>query len=913
MASEWLAGRWDYVVFAAGAGFLFAGLGWALRWRKPPADLPRVFWLAMAAIVLAGFFFVEAAGRRPQRRLIELLQGIAPTYAAELERMGHAALEVETAESDPRYLEMIEALKRWTRLNPLVSDIYTFRRAPDGGVMFLVDAETDYDRDGKFSGEREARTAPGELYLEAGEEMRRAFEGEANFMPEPVTDRWGTWVSMQVPMRDALGRVEAVLGVDYPADLWAEENRQRRLVALLYLGVVVFILAASGTMVAVNRAELAARAAAERRLRTTDARLRAMLDHLPFALWLIDADGRCEAHNARAAATLGAVEGRTMEQFAFDPKERAALDEDGRRARAGAVVTREVARGAGPERRHVFRLLAPVVEAPHRTGLVAVELDVTDRVAAEQARRRSEQRLALHMQQTPLAYIEWGTDRRVLRWNPAAERIFGYSAAEAMGRRFDELIVTDKAAAEVSEVYRQLLDRKGGGHNVNENRTKDGRTIICEWHNTPLVDADGQVIAVASHAQDVTERTALEQRLRQTQRMESIGQLAGGVAHEFNNLLTPMLMQMGQIAANYAGDARLVAMLRPVEDSILQAAQLNQRILAVGRKTTDVPALMSLNPLVEAAADLLRHTLDRRIQLSVELAAGLPPALLTKGAITQVVMNLALNARDALLAHLERGAPAGWTPRLRIATAPAAQAPGSAPEALRQAPGCLVLSVTDNGEGMSAEVQSRAFEPFFTTKAPGHGTGLGLAVVWGVVEGLGGTIHLRSAPGEGTTFTIHLPVARPEDLPATSAAPRTGAKPEPRAEPLRILLVEDNELVRETIRQVLAQAGHEVVCEADGEAGLRNLENSRARPYDLLVADLNMPRLSGRAMLEKIHGRDYVRGVLVVSGLVDPGIGEELRRLGADRVLRKPVGMRELLAAVAEAGRRAPAGISAGG
>lgn len=906
MASDTLSAQWDYLIFALGAGASFAGLAWGLRRRKVPARLSRVFWLAMIALILAGFFYVEAAGRRPQRRLVELLDGIAPTYAAELERMGHATLRIQDAESDPRYLAMIETLKRWERLNPLVSDIYTYRRAPGGeGVVLMVDAETDYDHDGLFTGERESRTRPGEPYPEADENIFRAFEGESNFTTAPMRDRWGVWVSAQVPMRDALGRVEAVLGVDYPADIWKAENLERRRVALLYLGVMALILAGSGAMVAVSRAELAARSAAEARLRTSDARLRAMLDHLPFALWLIDAEGRCRAHNARAAATLGAAEGRTMEEFAFDPAERGALEEDARRARAGAVITRETARGSAAERRHIFRLFAPVIEAPHRTGLVAAELDVTDRVEAEQARRRSEQRLALHMQQTPLAYVEWGPDRRVLRWNPAAERIFGYSAAEATGRPFDELIIPTNVAADIEAVCAQLLVRKGGSHSVNENRTKDGRIILCEWHNTPLVDAEGHVIAVASHAQDVTERAALEQRLRQTQRMESIGQLAGGVAHEFNNLLTPMLMQMGQLAAVYAGDERLLAMLRPVEDSILQAAQLNQRILAVGRKAGDTPGLLNLNPLVEAAADLLRHTLDRRIVLDLELAAGLPPAMLTKGAVTQVVMNLALNSRDALLARLERGAPAHWAPRLRIATSLAAQAPASAPETLRHAPACLVLTVADNGEGMSEEVKRRAFEPFFTTKAPGKGTGLGLAVVWNVVEGLGGVLDLSSAPGVGTTFVIHLPVARPEEVPALVDAPtRAPRVVEVKTPPLRILLVEDNELVRETLREVLVQDGHEVACASDGEEGLSALEAAVGRPYDVLIADLNMPRLSGRAMIERIQGRGLARGVLVVSGLVDPGLGEDLRRLGADRVLRKPVGMADLLAAVSEAGRR---------
>ncbi len=912
MFSEWLSGHWDYLVFACGAAGLFAGLAWGLRrWRRPAATLPRVFWLALIALVLAGFFFVEEAGRRPQRRVIALLESIAPTYASELEKRGHALLRADEAAADPRYLAMIELLKRWVELNPLVSDIYTYRRSAEGGVALLVDAETDYDKDGRYDGEREARTPPGEPYPQAGEEIRRAFAGEITALAHPVTDRWGTWVSVHVPMRDALGRVEAVLGVDYSADLWKAELFERRRVALLYLGVMVVILAGSGAVVAVNRAELAARSAAEARLRTSDARLRAMLDHLPFALWLLDADGLCRAHNARAAATRGAQEGRALGDFVFEESERPGLDEDCRRARAGSVVTREVEGAREGRPRHVFRLLAPVVEAPRRTGLVAVELDVTDRVEAEHARRRSEQRLALHVQQTPLAYIEWGTDRRVLRWNPAAERIFGYTAAEAAGRRFDALIVPDNVAAEMEEVRRELLACKGGRQHINENRTKDGRVITCEWTNTPLVDADGRVIAIASHAHDITERVALEQRLRQTQRMESIGQLAGGVAHEFNNLLTPMLMQVGQIAAEHAGDERLLAMLRPVEDSILQAAQLNQRILAVGRRASDAPALLKLNPLVEAAVDLLRHTLDRRIEFRAELAAGLPSALLTKGAITQIVMNLALNARDALLARLERGAPPpDWAPRLVVSTAVATQTPPSAPETLRRAPACLVLSVSDNGEGMSPEVRRRAFEPFFTTKAPGHGTGLGLAVVWNVVEGLGGVIDLRTAPGQGTTFSIHLPVARPEDAPVVTDSPRGAPGVSSQPAPLRLLLVEDNELVRETFREVLAQAGHSVTCANDGEAGLRRMEEAAAAPYDVVLADLNMPRLSGREMLERAQGRNFARGVIVVSGLVDPGLGDELRRLGADRVLRKPVGMAELLSAVAEVGRRSPSALA---
>lgn len=902
MAGNWFEQNLDYAVFTAAVLAVSGGLAWWLKRRVAPAKFGGLFWGLLAAGLVAGWFSVDAAGRKPQLRVMSFLGGIAPTYASELERMGHARLKVEDAANEPRYLEMIEALIRWQKLNPLVSDIYTFRRAADGGWVFLLDAETDYDGDGLYSGEREERTEPGEVYPEGGDELEEAYAGRANFMSEAVTDRWGRWVSMQVPMRDANGRVEAVLGVDYSAELWDQEIAARRLVALLYLALAAAGLAGGGVMVATNRAELAARTEAEKRLRTADARLRAMLDHLPFSLWLMDADGRCRAFNSLAAATRGLAEGKQLAELDFGVEERAALEADCRRAQGGAVVSREVRRERENGWRHYFQLFAPVAEGPHRTGLVAVELDITERVDAVRARRESDDRLARHVQQTPLAYIEWGMEREVLSWNPGAERIFGHSAAEALGRNLEDLVVPASAAKAVHEICGRLLRKEGGGFSTNENITRDGKVIVCEWHNTPLVDDTGRVIAVASHAQDITERVALEERLRQAQRMESIGQLAGGVAHEFNNLLTPMLMQVGHLQAVYAEDERLLGMLRPVEDSILQAAELNQRILAVGRKHPEGPNILPLNPLVEASVELLRHTMDRRIEFVVRLGEGLPDGEIARGAITQIVMNLALNARDALLAKVEHGGAADWTPRLTITTSQTATVPAKAPEKLRRARTCLTLNVTDNGEGMSPAVRSKAFEPFFTTKPAGHGTGLGLAVVWNVVENLGGAIDLNTAPGEGTSFTIFLPVAHGTGEEGTPARVRAADSLVSKRKSLRILVVEDNELVRSTFCEVLRAASHIVTWAEDGEAGLAKLEAGGPGHYDVALVDLNMPRLSGQGLLERIRGRGLVHGLLVASGVVDPALEEKLVALGVRRVLRKPVGMHELLAAVTEAG-----------
>jgi hypothetical protein len=192
----------DYLVFAALAGCGVAAMVLYLHRLALPAYLPRRFWPALIAVLIGGFFYVEQSGRRPQQRLITLLEGIAPTYADELSRMGHAELQVETAEQDPRYWAMIAAQRRWVELNPLVSDIYTFRRRADGVVYLMVDSETDYNRDATIEPGREERTQPGELYNQVTPELERAFQGERNYSAVPITDRWGTWVSVQVPMYD---------------------------------------------------------------------------------------------------------------------------------------------------------------------------------------------------------------------------------------------------------------------------------------------------------------------------------------------------------------------------------------------------------------------------------------------------------------------------------------------------------------------------------------------------------------------------------------------------------------------------------------------------------------------------------------------------------------------------------------
>ena len=267
--------------------FLFAGLSVALfvLLHVVVTSARRLItwmtWGLLALILSIGWFAVEDAGRRAQRRVEGMVSGYAPTYAAELTRMGHADLPLDASPDDPSYLAMIQAQIRWLRANPGISDVYTFRRLPDGRVVLVVDSETDYDGNGVYEGERESRTAIGEVYDLQDEHLMRAFEGHAGFADEPMHDRWGVWVSAFVPMYDREGNVEAVLGVDFDAERWLAEIQRARLTAIGYLVLLVVLVAAGGTFMRYLDGATQRALDAEAACHVSESRLRMMVEHLP--------------------------------------------------------------------------------------------------------------------------------------------------------------------------------------------------------------------------------------------------------------------------------------------------------------------------------------------------------------------------------------------------------------------------------------------------------------------------------------------------------------------------------------------------------------------------------------------------------------------------------------------------------
>lgn len=246
----------DYILFACHAVAAYAALNWWVRRGGRARGLPPAVWISLGLILIGGWFWADAAGRRELRRIKEMVGGFAPTYADELSHMGHAAITPDTPADDPAYVRMLAAQTRWLLINPAISDIYTFRRAPDGSLYFVVDSETDYDRNGVLEGSREARTPIGERIEIVTPAMERALSGIACFDEEIVTDRWGTWVSAYQPMYDDRGRVEAILGVDYDAAAFLRHLASARLTVMANLTGLIAVLGSFGAAISLVRASL---------------------------------------------------------------------------------------------------------------------------------------------------------------------------------------------------------------------------------------------------------------------------------------------------------------------------------------------------------------------------------------------------------------------------------------------------------------------------------------------------------------------------------------------------------------------------------------------------------------------------------------------------------------------------------
>lgn len=507
--------------------------------------------------------------------------------------------------------------------------------------------------------------------------------------------------------------------------------------------------------------------------------------------------------------------------------------------------------------------------------------DITERKKAEE----SHARLVTAVEQAAETMIITDTQGTILYVNPAFEKTSGYPRAEALGQNL-RILESGKQDAGFFRQMWDTLDRGEVWHGHFNNKRKDGTLYEEEATISPVRDAAGKVINYVAVNRDVTREMQLEVQYRQSQKMEGIGQLAGGVAHDFNNILAAIMMQ-AEISREVENTPEEVRQgLLGITASAERAANLTRQLLLFSRKEVMRSRQLDLNEVVTSLAQMLQRVIREDVSLRLHLHSAPLLTFADAGMLDQVLMNLAVNARDAM--------PQGG--ELLIETAAMVMTPGQADMNPEAEPGPYVcLSVTDTGSGIPPEIQSRIFEPFFTTKEAGKGTGLGLATVFGIVKQHNGWLKVDSEVGKGTTFRVFLPAS---PVPAEAALTQTVAKPDSRGGSETILVAEDNESLRMLTRVVLERHGYHVLEAADGVQAQEVWAAHQGR-IDLLFTDLIMPGgLDGRELALRLQTEKPNLKVLFTSGYSAEIAGRELKSKAGQQFMQKPCPPDQLLQVV---------------
>jgi PAS domain S-box-containing protein len=486
----------------------------------------------------------------------------------------------------------------------------------------------------------------------------------------------------------------------------------------------------------------------------------------------------------------------------------------------------------------------------------------------------------------------------ITSWNPAAERLYGYPAAEMVGQHVRRLWPRERRADEG-----KIIASLGQGKRVERYRAwrvhRDGTRLEVSTTASPIVDASGAIIGISTICRDVGERERLEElaqreqlesRLQQAQRMESLGQLAGGVAHDFNNLLAVIVNYAAFVSEEIETAATadpdrwhtVARDMQQIQRATERGIALTHQLLAFARREVVRPRVLSLNDVVSDVKELLIRSIGEHVELVTQPLPGLWSVKADPGRIEQILVNLAVNARDAM--------PGGGT--LTIGTDNMVVGNESGVPAGRY----VRIQVEDTGTGMPRDVIARAFEPFFTTKPKGEGTGLGLATVYGIVKQSGGDVQIASEPGVGTTFTVLLPATDEGGV----AVERSVVEGAPSGAGETVLVVEDESAIREVAERILRRSGYEVLMTGSPLDALE-LAGRHDGQIHLLITDVVMPKMLGKDVAERIRAlrpdvkvlfmSGYARPVLANSGTLEPGV----------RLLEKPFSESVLLEAVREA------------
>jgi PAS domain S-box-containing protein len=595
-----------------------------------------------------------------------------------------------------------------------------------------------------------------------------------------------------------------------------------------------------------------------------------IVDSMPGLFAKLDGDGRLIRFNARVPEVTGLPPTELLNRparflIADQDQEAAASALQQCFAEGTAIRELSIRTADGSLSPHLFYGARLRVEGEPRA--VFIGLNLQERRQAEQALRRFEERYREFLERVRFAALTTGKDLQLEFANDYFEKLSGWSRADLIGQPFLRFIEQGDITHSI-EALRSVLD---GREALAEFQTrlirKDGRERVIQWNVSAISGPDGRVRGATCLGVDLTERHELQAQLLQSQKLESLGRLAAGIAHDFNNILTIIagFAEMIQSPAVEADERERA--LSEILDATQRASALTRQLLAFSRKQMLSPQVVDLNEVVSESRRLLSRLLGADIQLRTSLCPSPLAVLADPGQLHQVLMNLAVNSRDAM--------PCGGT--LTISTF----ARGEMQE----------LVVSDSGHGMDEATVQRAFEPFFTTKEPGQGSGLGLAMVYGIVEQSRGTIHIESAIGRGTTVVIRLPAVEP----ATRPEPSGAAPPERR--PARLLLVEDEPGVRNLVCLLLRDSGHAVIPAADGPSALEEAERASFQ-FDAAVVDVVMPYMTGPELVGKLRSQLPELPVVFMSGFSNTPPAEIQALSGHTEFVQKPFKPEDLLGAI---------------
>ena len=603
--------------------------------------------------------------------------------------------------------------------------------------------------------------------------------------------------------------------------------------------------------------------------------LRLLFDWMPAMVWFKNTENGILRANKRAAEVTGKpveeIEGKPSLEI-YSKTEAKYYSDDLEVIRSGApkLGIIETLRNRQGKELWIQTDKVPVCDVDGKvTGIIVMSQDITERKRAEESLRL----LSSAVEQTKESIVITDAELdlpgpKILFVNPAFTKMTGYNEADVIGQT-PRILQGPRTDRIVLNRLRKNLEQGDVFEGEAINYRKDGTEFNLEWQIAPLRNADEKITHYVAVQHDVTERKRMETQLFQSQKMETVGKLAGGFAHEFNSILTAIIGQSELLLGDLPAGSPLVKNATEINKAAGRAAKLTRQLLAFGRKQFLQPEALDLNRVIAGMEAMLHHLMDGEVDTQIVPTGDLHTVKADAGQIEQVIMNMAMNAADAM--------PNGGKIMLETANVTFdEQSVGRYPELK---PGDYVmLAITDTGTGMSDEVKARVFEPFFTTKDVGQGTGLGLSTCYGIIKQSGGHISVYSEPGHGTIFKIYLPRAEAQ---AKIPIFRLDSPDLPRGTET-ILLVEDNPALREMAATLLRRLGYTVLTAANGVEALSLKHERTSGHIDLLFTDVVMPHMSGKELADRMQAlfphtkilftSAYTENAIVHQGVLDKGV-----------------------------------------